>query len=85
MAAASAQLSAASHVTDSSGASACRIKTTDNYFQAVLVMITTAVMKHCGQKQLGEERACLVTPPHHCLWKEVRTGTQTGHKSGGWS
>jgi hypothetical protein len=48
-----------------------KIKITDS-------LMSIAVIKHYGQKQLREERVHLLTLSHHCSsLKEVRTGSQS--------
>ena len=42
--------------------------------------VSTALMKHHDQKQLGEERMYLALTS---ISKKVRTGTQTGQEPGG--
>ena len=47
-----------------------------------LVMITTAVIKHHDQRQLGKER--LIWLPYHCLSpKKIKTWTLAGQEHGG--
>jgi hypothetical protein len=49
--------------------------------------VSIAVMKHCGQCDLGKGGTylALAYTSTSLLITEVRTGTQTGQEPGGWS